>query len=138
MSSTQPYEVNEKKIHILIVDDDSMLRRLFGGRLVTLGYDIIYASDGNEGRETARRLKPDLVIMDQRMPVMDGIEASSRMKTETETKDIPIILFTNEDLSLETETKIKELGIDAYVPKSSDFSVLVEAIKNLLEKKKKI
>lgn len=137
MSSTQPYEVNEKKIHILIVDDDSMLRRLFGGRLVTLGYDIIYASDGNEGRETARRLKPDLVIMDQRMPVMDGIEASSRMKTETETKDIPIILFTNEDLSLETEKIIKDLGVDAYIPKSSDFKILAQTIKDLLEKKNK-
>ncbi|MFZ2205107.1 MAG: response regulator [Minisyncoccia bacterium] len=134
MSNTQPEESNIKKIHILMVDDDPMLRRLFGGRLVALGYDIIYASDGNEGRETARRLQPDLVLMDQKMPVMDGLEATSRMKSEIETKNIPIILFTNEDYSLETEMMAKDLGADAYVHKSSEFSVLVETIKNLLEK----
>jgi CheY-like chemotaxis protein len=138
MSSTLPYESTEKKIHILMVDDDPMLRRLFGGRLVSLGYDVIYASDGNEGRETARRLKPDLVLMDQRMPVMDGMEASSRMKMEAETKDIPIILFTNEDFSLEAEKTTKELGVDAYVHKSSDFSILVKAIEDLLKKANKL
>ncbi len=137
MSNTEPEESNIKKIHILMVDDDPMLRRLFGGRLVALGYDIIYASDGNEGRETARRLQPDLVLMDQKMPVMDGLEATSRMKSEIETKNIPIILFTNEDYSLETEKMAKDLGADAYVHKSSEFSVLVETIKNLLEKEGK-
>jgi CheY-like chemotaxis protein len=137
MSSTEPYEPTQEKIHILMVDDDPMLRRLFGGRLVALGYDVLYASDGNEGRETARRLKPDLVLMDQRMPVMDGMEASSRMKSETETKDIPIILFTNDDFSLETEKMTLELGVNAYVHKSSDFSVLVKTIKDILEKENK-
>src|SRR3989344_6074380 len=110
MSGTEPYPAIEKKRSILMVDDDPMIRRLLGGKLVKIGYEVIYAMDGNEGRETARRLKPDLVIMDQRMPVMDGMQASSRMKTEIETKNIPIILFTNEDLSLETEKMVKELG----------------------------
>ena len=87
MSNTQPYESNVKKIHILIVDDDAMIRRLFGGRLTTLGYEIMYASDGNEGRETARRFHPDLVLMDENMPVMTGMEAISRMKEEPETKN---------------------------------------------------
>ena len=130
-------EPMSQKIHILLVDDDALLRRLFGGRLVELGYEVIYASDGSEGREMARRYKPDLVIMDQRMPVMDGIEASSRMKEEAETKDIPIILFSNEDFSLEAEKMTKGLGFDAYVHKSSDFVVLADAIKEVLIKKGK-
>ena len=137
MSNPQPYEPTQNNIHILIVDDDPLIRRIFGGRLVELGLDIIYASNGNEGRETARRLKPDLVMMDERMPVMDGIEAATRMKSEAETKDIPIILFTSEDFSLEAEKTTKDLGVDAYVPKSSDFSVLVNTIKELLAKKNK-
>ena len=65
-----------KKIHILIVDDDPVMRRLFGGKLVMLGYEVLYANDGNEGRETARRFHPDLILMDERMPVMDGFEAA--------------------------------------------------------------
>jgi len=136
MSNPQPYESSEKKTHILIVDDDAMIRRLFGGRLTTLGYEIMYASDGNEGRETARRFHPDLVLMDENMPVMDGMEAISRMKSEKETKDIPIILFTNEDLSMEAEKVTKEFKADAYVHKSAEFSVLAKTIKDLLEKKK--
>ena len=118
-----------------MVDDDPMIRRLFGGRLVKLGYEVIYASDGNEGRETARRLQPDLILMDERMPIMTGTDAAARMKSEAQTKDIPIILFTNEDYSLEAEKMTKGLGIDAYVHKASDFSVLVKTIKEVLEKK---
>lgn len=136
MSNTEPSNINEKKIHILMVDDDPMIRRLIGGRLIKIGYNVLYASDGNEGREAARRLQPDLVLMDQQMPVMDGMEASSRMKKEIQTKDIPIILFSNEDFSLESEKTIKELGVNAYIHKSADFSVLEKAIKDVLEKKK--
>ncbi len=136
MSNPQPNEnIPVKKIHILMIDDDPEMRRLFGGWLTILGYEIIYASDGNEGRETARRLQPDLILMDERMPVMDGIESATRMKSEDPTKNIPIILFTNEDFSLEAEKMVKDIGIDAYVHKSSDFSVIKKIIKDILEKK---
>jgi len=137
MSKPTPEEIEiNKKIHILMIDDDAIIRRLFGGRLVTLGYEVIYANDGNEGRETARRLHPDLILMDERMPVMDGLEASARIREEETTKDIPIILFTNEDLSLEAEKMARDTSIDAYIHKSADFSVLKQTIKDLLAKKK--
>ncbi len=136
MSNTILDEQKEGKIHILMIDDDEMIRRLFGGRLVTIGYEVIYAKDGNEGRETARRLHPDLILMDERMPIMDGIESAGRIRSEEQTKDIPIILFTNEDLSLEAEKMTKDTCIDAYVHKSADFEVLKDTIANLLVKKK--
>lgn len=135
MSNIEHIEEN-KKIHILMVDDDPVMRRLFGGRLVKLGYELIYAFDGNEGREAARRLHPDLIIMDDRMPIMTGTEAAGRMKTEEPTKDIPIILFTNEDFSVEAEKMAKETCIDAYVHKSADFDVLKQTIVDVLAKKK--
>lgn len=137
MSNPQPSEVESvsKKIHILMIDDDPVMRRLFGGWLTILGYEILYASDGNEGRETARRLQPDLILMDERMPVMDGIEASTRMKSEDLTKNIPILLFTNEDLSIEAQKLMKDIGVDAYLHKSSDFSVIKKTILEILEKK---
>lgn len=132
--STEP-EIVQKKIHILMIDDDPVMRRLFGGWLTILGYEILYASDGNEGRETARRLQPDLILMDERMPVMDGIEAATRMKSEDLTKNIPILLFTNEDLSMEAQKLMKDIGVDAYLHKSSDFSVIKKTILEILEKK---
>jgi len=125
-----------KKIYILMIDDDPVMRRLFGGKLVKIGYEVIYACDGDEGRETARRLHPDVILMDERMPVMDGLEASERIREEEQTKDIPIILFTNEDMSIEAEKMAEETSIDAYVHKSSDFNVLEEAITNVLKKRK--
>lgn len=138
MPITEPTNVEtpEKKTHILMIDDDEVMRRLFGGWLVTLGFEVIYASNGNEGREIARRLQPDLVLMDERMPVMDGMEAASRMKSEEPTKNIPIILFTNEDFSIEAEKALKELGVDAYVHKSADFKIIKKVILDVLEKKK--
>jgi len=133
MSNIQSSETEvPKKIHILMIDDDPVMRRLFGGWLTILGYEIIYASDGNEGRETARRLQPDLILIDERMPVMDGIEASTRMKSEDLTKNIPIILFTNEDLSLEAQKLVKDIGIDAYIHKSSEFNAIKKIIKEVL------
>ncbi|MBI4812473.1 response regulator [Candidatus Falkowbacteria bacterium] len=83
----------------------------------------------------ARRLQPNLIFMDYRLPVMNGLEAASRMKEENETKHIPIIMLTNEDLSLEDQKALKELGVDAYVHKGDDFKTLVESIKKVLGKK---
>ena len=134
MDEVIPPTGETKKVHILIVDDDPVMRRLFGGKLVILGYEVIYANDGNEGREVARRLHPDLILMDERMPIMDGLEASGRLKEEDQTKDIPIILFTNEDLSIEAQKMAKDIGIDDYIHKSSDFSKLKDIIRRVLEK----
>lgn len=134
MDEVIPPTGETKKVHILIVDDDPVMRRLFGGKLVILGYEVIYANDGNEGREVARRLHPDLILMDERMPIMDGLEASGRLKEEDQTKDIPIILFTNEDLSIEAQKMAKDIGIDDYIHKSSDFSKLKDIISRVLEK----
>ncbi len=136
MDEVIPPAGETKKVHILIVDDDPVMRQLFGGKLVILGYEVIYANDGNEGREVARRLHPDLILMDERMPIMDGLEASGRLKEEEQTKDIPIILFTNEDLSIEAQKMAKDIGIDDYIHKSSDFSKLKDIIARVLEKNK--
>jgi CheY-like chemotaxis protein len=135
-TQTDETETTEKKTHILMIDDDEVMRRMFGGWLVTLGFEVIYGVNGAEGREIARRLQPDLILMDERMPGMDGMETASRMKSEDPTKNIPIILFTNEDFSLEAEKAIKELGVDAYVHKSADFKEIKKVILDVLEKNK--
>ena len=78
--------------HILIIDNDETTRRLFGSLLGIEGYEVIYATDGIQGRETARRLHPDLILMDKDMPGWDGIKTSSMLKTEPQTANIPIVL----------------------------------------------
>jgi len=124
----------EKKIHILFVDDDEVVRRLFGFKLAKAGYEVIYAEDGNQGREMARRFQPDLILMDLDMPVMDGIKTTSMLKDEPQTKNIPIVLFTNSDLSIEAEKAMKELGVTDYISKAGDQEKFIDLIKKALEK----
>lgn len=120
------------KKHILIIDDDDMIRRLFGGVLANAGFDVIYAVNGDEGRETARRLKPDLILLDIRMPGNDGYVIARRLREEKETKDIPIAFLTNEDLSMEAEKAAKEVFVDDYIHKSIDLKEFVAKVKKIL------
>ena len=122
----------KKSIVILLVDDEPAVLRLFGSQLAKAGFEILPAHDGNEGREMARRLQPDLILLDQRMPVMDGLETLSRLKEEDPTKDIPVILFTIEDLSIEAQKAASELGLDAYINKGSPIEEIVTSIKKVL------
>lgn len=121
------------KIHILYADDDEIIRRVIGGELARHGFEVLYASDGNEAREMARRLKPELVLLDYRIPIFDGLKVTNYLKHEPPTKDIPVIMFTNEDVSIEAQKLWKEMGVDSYIHKSADFSELYELIGKILK-----
>lgn len=123
---------NNIKQHVLLVDDDTALCRLFGGYLQKAGFEILYAHNGNEGREIARRLQPDIILLDLDMPVMDGYEASMRLKSEELTKKIPIIILTNTDIPEEAEKLFKSQGVSDYLHKSVDEKEFIERIKKIL------
>jgi CheY-like chemotaxis protein len=123
-----------KQIHILLVDDDVEIMRLISAQLAAVGYEIIQAHDGNEGREMARRFQPDLILMDVRMPVMDGYKTLIYMKHEEVTKNIPVIFLTNEDFSIEGQKAAKEIGAEGYLPKSGRKEDLLEKVKEVLVK----
>jgi DNA-binding response OmpR family regulator len=119
------------KRHILVIDDDPLFRRLVGGWIAQMAMDVLYAHDGDEGRELARRFHPDLILLDYHMPSKNGIEVAALLKDEAETKDIPIILLTNEDLSLEAQQSLKDIGIVDYLHKSisyEDFAIRVKKV----------
>ena len=126
----------KKKIRILLVDDEPLTLRVFGGKLSNKGFEILYAHDGNEGREVARRMEVDLILLDFRMPVMDGIETLERLKGEKITKNIPIIMLTSEDLSRDAEKAIKDLGADDYIQKGTTTDNLVKRINKVLRSQK--
>ena len=123
-----------KRTRILLIDDAPEVLRILGGKLTKAGFEVLYASDGNEGREIARRIKVDLILLDIRMPVMDGMDTLKRLKSEEITKDIPVIMFTSGDLSREAETAvINDLGAAAYIQKGAPLDVLVKSINKALE-----
>lgn len=105
------------KMHVLLCDDDEDTQRIFSAYLVEAGFEVLHAADGNEGREMARRFKPDIILTDNRMPMIEGVPMIGMLKHEEETKGIPIILLTNDDLSLEAEKVLLELGA-GYLNKS--------------------
>ena len=121
----------EKKIHILIIDDDETMRRLFGSLLSNAGYEVLYAKDGDQGRETARRLHPDLILLDINMPGNDGYKTANSIKNEPSSPaaDIPIVFLTNADLPIESLNWMKEFGVADYIHKGVSNEEFIARVK---------
>lgn len=96
------------KKNILIIDDEVGIRNLLKFRLVSFGFDVIVAEDGYTGIEIAKSKKPDLIILDIMMPYLNGIEVCKRLKSDYETRDIPIVF-----LSVLAQKEDIEMGKDA-------------------------
>ena len=100
-------------------------------RLGRLGYDVSIATDGAQGIAMATELKPDLILMDLSLPVMDGWEAARRLKAAPETKAIPIIALTSHAMVGERE-KALAAGCDDFDTKPVQFARLLAKIRALL------
>jgi len=125
----------QKKIHILIIDDDETMRRLFGSLLGNAGYEVIYAENGDKGREIARRLHPDLILLDINMPGTDGYKTANSIKNEPSSPaaDIPIVFLTNSDLPIESLNWMKEFGVTDYIHKGVSNEEFVLRVKKILD-----
>ncbi len=104
---------------ILIVEDEPKNLKLFRDLLQHSGYTTIEATDGEQGVELAKARKPDLILMDIMMPKMDGLEATRILKTDTTTKNIPILALTSYAMKGDKE-RILEAGCDGYLAKPID------------------
>ena len=116
---------------ILVVEDTEDNRQILRDLLGSAGYDMIEANDGAEGVSQAATHKPDLILMDIQMPVMDGYEATRRIKADPALAKIPIIVVTSYALSGD-EGKAKAAGCDAYVTKPYSPRQLLAKIREYL------
>lgn len=116
---------------ILLVEDNEMNRDMLGRRLQRRGYKVLIAVDGAEGVAMAQANAPDLILMDMSLPVMDGWEATRRLKAAPETQTIPIIALTAHALSGDREKAI-EAGCDDYDTKPIEFNRLLAKMETLL------
>jgi CheY-like chemotaxis protein len=117
---------------VLCVDDDLSLLRLYQDELSEEGYKVILAKDGKEALAKFDKEKPQVVVMDIRMPVMDGIEALTAMMGRD--RQIPVILNTAYP---QYRDNFMTWGAEAYVIKSSDLTELKQKIREILDKRKK-
>ena len=116
---------------ILVVEDTEDNRQILRDLLGMAGYDMIEAHDGAEGVSQATEHKPDLILMDIQMPVMDGYEATRRIKADPELKAIPIVAVTSYALSGDEE-KARAAGCDAYIAKPYSPRQMLAKVREIL------
>jgi CheY-like chemotaxis protein len=118
-------------VKILLVEDNETNRDMLSRRLTRKGYQVIIAVDGAEGLSLAQQQRPDLILMDMSLPVLDGWEASRQLKTSAATCAIPIIALTAHAMAGDRE-KALEAGCDEYETKPVEFQRLLSKIEALL------
>jgi two-component system cell cycle response regulator DivK len=122
-------------MRILIVEDNEMNRDMLSRRLERKGYSITMAVDGGAGVEKAIAEVPNLILMDMSLPVLDGWEATRRVKANPQTRHIPVIALTAHAMTGDRD-KAMEAGCDDYDTKPIDLPRLLSKITTQLEKAK--
>ena len=121
--------VSGKKI--LVIDDDPVMIKLTESRLTVHGYHVAVSREAPAGLEMALKDKPDLIILDVMMPIVNGYNFCRLLKSQKAHKHIPIIFLTSRATEKDKEIG-KEVGADAYLTKPVDMDQLLEMIGNLL------
>jgi CheY-like chemotaxis protein len=116
---------------VLLVEDNEMNRDMLSRRLIRRGFEVIFAVDGKQGVDAARREKPDIILMDMSLPVMDGWEATRCVKSDDATRSVPVIGLTAHAMSGDRE-KAMEAGCDDYDTKPVELDRLIGKIERLL------
>ncbi len=116
---------------VLLVEDNEMNRDMLSRRLIRRGFEVVFAVDGKQGVDLARREKPDIILMDMSLPVMDGWEATRCVKADAATRSVPVIGLTAHAMSGDREKAI-EAGCDDYDTKPVELDRLIGKMERLL------
>ena len=116
---------------ILLVEDNDWNRDMLSRRLLRKRFEVVVAVDGEDGLEKVRSDRPDLILMDMSLPVLDGWEATRRLKADPETRDIPVLALTAHAMA-EDRQKAFDAGCDGYDTKPVEFPRLLRKIGDLL------
>ena len=116
---------------VLLVEDNEMNRDMLSRRLIRRGFQVVFALDGQQGIDLARSERPDIILMDMSLPIIDGWEATRRLKADDATRSVPVIGLTAHAMSGDRERAI-EAGCDDYDTKPVDLDRLISKIERLL------
>ena len=126
-------ETIERPIRILYVEDEKNIRLPLSQILIMLGYEVMCANNGKQGVEAAESWKPDIILMDLRMPVMDGPTAIRTLRSNPDTSDIPIFVLSAYS-DAETRDQCKQIGVDKFMSKPINVEKVDAAIKEILKR----
>lgn len=121
--------INVKRV--LYVEDNILNKRLVRKILASKGYEVLEASDGLGGIEMADQERPDLILMDINLPGIDGMEATGRLKTSPELRNIPVVALTANAMRGDRE-KIMAAGCDEYLQKPVSSAKLIETVQRFI------
>ncbi len=124
----------EQKPRVLLVDDYPDAREMYAEYLQFSGFDVVEAANGMEALQRALETSPDIILMDLSLPVMDGWEATRRLKSDERTAGIPVVALTGHALAGISEGA-KKAGCDAFVTKPCLPEDLVREIRNVLDQR---
>ncbi|QDU18266.1 response regulator [Urbifossiella limnaea] len=116
---------------LLLVEDNELNRDMLSRRLERQGFRVVCAVDGEDGYRVARAERPDLILMDMHLPVMDGWEVTRRLKAEPDTRPTPVIALTADAMTGDRE-KALAAGCDDYDTKPVDLPRLLDKIRALI------
>ena len=116
---------------VLLVEDNEMNRDMLSRRLIRRGFQVVFAMDGQQGIDLARSERPDIILMDMSLPVIDGWEATRRVKADDATRSVPVIGLTAHAMAGDREKAI-EAGCDDYDTKPVELDRLIGKIERLL------
>jgi CheY-like chemotaxis protein len=116
---------------LLVVEDNEAGREGLSRHLRRQGYEVLVAADGRQAVEAARAGRPDLILMDMSLPVLDGWEATRQLKAAEETRSIPVIALTAHAMAGDRE-RAQEAGCDGYDTKPVELARLLGKIRALL------
>ena len=119
------------KNKILVIDDEPELTKAVEIRLKASGYEVEIAYDGPSGMDKAKETKPDLILLDIVMPMVNGYTVAKKLMTEPGTKNIPIIVFTASQQK-DLEARCQELGITTFIRKPFETSELLDMVNGIL------
>ncbi len=118
-------------VKILLVEDNEMNRDMLSRRLIRKKFEVVIAVDGAEGVDMSISEAPDIILMDMSLPILDGWQATKKIKADPQTQNIPIIAMTAHAMAGDRE-KCLDAGCDDYDTKPVEFARLLDKIKNLI------
>ena len=124
---------------ILLVEDDKILQKMYGDKFATTDYELLHASDGEEGLKKAREEKPDFILLDLMMPKLSGIQVLKELKTHSETRHIPVAILSGipeDDSMLEGNGYLLKEVAGYFRKDETNPSEIIEKVKEYLDKGK--
>lgn len=119
-------------VKLLIIEDDNLISRMYQEIFSFDSYEVTVASDGQAGLEAARAVKPTLIMLDIMMPKMNGLEVLDKLKTDPETKQIPVIMLTNLSGEKDAQAALSKGAIKYIVKSHYDPKQISDMVKEIL------